>query len=191
MKLSSQVKCFPCWQLIIVSLGTMRQAALDQDWLEALSPKWPLPALCKWSCVWNTPTPACSPGRSETSCCWSECATMTAYPASAPSTGNRRPYVCLTTQIIRTSVEWSPSVFTGSSETKSTRSLVKLVSHLCLSHLFSLGLTCASLMFPDDDLWPCSVISFICFHGNRLFLWVRLFHQWDSGNQEVQQTQRR
>lgn len=111
--------------------GTMKQGASDQEWLEALSPKWPLPELCKWSWVWNKPTPPCSPGRSETGCSWSECVNTTVCPASAPSTGRWSHVYTVRLpdrQIIKMWFERVSSVFTGSSETKFSLSLVKRVS---------------------------------------------------------------
>lgn len=94
----------------IVDAGTMRQEASDQAWSEALSPKWPLPELCKPSWIWNTPTPPCSPGRSETGCCWMESVTRTVCPASAPSTGTedlKLICLCLTTQVLNLRAEWT------------------------------------------------------------------------------------
>lgn len=119
-----RVTCLPDLR---VCSGTTRREASDQGWSGVLNPKWPRPQSCKGSCSWSTTTPTCSPGRSETGWCWSECVMMTTCPASARSTGTSYPVrVCVTSQICKKKKRLS--VFTGSSGTKSGVGLVKLVS---------------------------------------------------------------
>lgn len=65
--------------------------------------------------------------------------------------------MCVCLKIAKISVEWVPSVFAGSLETKSNQSLVKLVSLLVPSTLF--WSVCLWLMFPHTDLCLHAVSS--------------------------------
>lgn len=146
----------------VVELGTMRQEASDQEWLEALSPRWQLPELCKWSWIWNTPTPPCLPGRSETDCCWSKCVTMTACQVSAPSTGIGL-CMCMCISVCHPERYWVGLLcLSGSSETKSSLSLAKLVS-------FQFPLLFSYQFIPLPNVswhWPLP----LC-HQHHLLLW--------------------
>lgn len=165
----------------------MRQEASSLEWLEALSPKWPLPELCKRSCIWSTPTPPCLPGRSETGCCWSGCVTTTACPASAPSTGtDGLMYACACDSTDDGSKHWASSLCLYRIIRNKVQSESCEVGESCLSLLVSLELSVSNVSW-HWPLTPGSVISIICCHGNSLSLRVRLFHQWNSGIQEMQQ----
>lgn len=174
----------------------MRQGVSDQGWLEALNPKWLYLEWCKRYCIWNTPTPPCSPGRYETGCCWRECVITWACPASAPSTGTTRVCVCVGLCVYLCAwLNFTPTIgdlraisvfFSGSLETNSNLSLAKMVSlSFCALSVHLIPLRPSAIS--NADLCPCSFTSVICCHGNCLFSRVHLFHQWNSGNQKMQQ----